>query len=246
MSVRDAIQISRQEALGGRPIEERRRATAADQRLTPLRRMVLRAVDEVIFGLARPGNVREFEKMRQAGIEHIGAGSESSVLRVGNQVLKCVHGSHEWTEAKRQQRVAEKVSDFESIAEHFSDFVLDQRIAVDTHPFYRDRRMVQTAQPFVEAHDAIVHSGGPQDVLTIMPGTPLDQLSNFIDAAHAMHHKTGLLPDMNGNNLVNVDDELVLIDTQPIDTESPIIQATILSRLDSLSRQLDERDKSRS
>lgn len=235
----DVVRNSRREAENGRPLIDRRRDTDVMPQFH--RRLAVKAIDEVVFNLARLEKARDIMAMRLAGIEQIGSGAESIVFKIGDRAVKYAKWSEGMSEAERIELACKKVDDFDTIGDYLEPYLLDQTVSVANHPFYKDRRAVQINQPYVKFQSAIIrHPSNISDGVSVASDAPLDQLSNFLDASWRLYGRTGLLVDTNGvDNIVVSDGQLLLLDTQPIGQEVPEIRPIILGQLNLLSSYLN-------
>lgn len=184
-------------------------------------------------------------------LAYVGAGSESVVFRVGDDVIKVNHGTIDMCEADRQAVAAQKSSDHYKMRAYLSDFLIDQDINVGRHPCTNRLRAVRIIQPFCDITDLNLFRFEEEDVDTAVladsiqtyPGLD-DALHDFSLASKRMYEDVGLLPDTCGPcNLViqnSLAPELTLIDGQPIGLNNSPIQAKILNNLESLDLALRE------
>lgn len=189
---------------------------------------------------------------RDAGIDEycVGFGSEATVYRVGSNVLKVLHNSSRMDESNRQKLARERSEQYRALSAHLKDFVVDQTVTIDQHPYSPSQRVVGIYQPFTTIHD-----------LEIMPKVGLApnvdklkqtlgvndsakaNLERFISGARTFYQAEGLLPDPFGIHNFGWTDEtsprLLLIDTGPVDPNDATAQIRVLDQFEALEAALE-------
>ena len=177
------------------------------------------------------------------GMRFVGAGSENTVIRVGEDVLK-IHRASADRDAAARDAMADQHNELHTVLRSYlGETVLQQRTDVASHPFRRGVRVVISHQPwivfeplsFFPAHLPSIDSARLHHEMNDRPFLAA-ALHELASRGLLMHAETGLLLDTSGaDNLVVVHTdtgpELKCLDGLPIHTGKPHDTARILGQL---------------
>lgn len=176
----------------------------------------------------------------------IGSGSENIVFRQKNEVIKVHKGSAFMSEAQRQEIAAKKAHDHELMAEHLGQFALPQQVYVGEHPIIPSLRAIQTRQIYLSGlRDTrlVGESSGTDSVAANLDRfygeypEAAGQLIDFVEDSYKLDDEHNLLPDTNGsrNLVIGTDQNMVMVDGQPVGQEHTAVQDIIRWQLESLA-----------
>lgn len=180
-----------------------------------------------------PGTMRE-----------IGRGADSSVYRVGEQVLKVNRESIFMSPQERQAYARTEAERHKLLAAHVGDVVLPHNIFIGPHPVLTSEAAVQITQRFVTGFDPGLFSPGSPDInhenlasLRDQNPSAVTQLADFAEHSMALFDEHGLIADTNGvkNLIINGTGDLLMIDSTPIGRENADIQELIARQTYSLA-----------
>jgi hypothetical protein len=179
----------------------------------------------------------------------VGEGFDAAVVRQpdGDVVTKVHYRSAANTHNQQLVEAAQRQAQFDAMAAELGQLVIPQDSAVTPHPLYPSISVVTTQQPFVPHRVADIWtptvSASVEKVAALVDEVPgADKsLTRLVEGSYRLYDEYGLVPDAGGDNLVvaNADQQLLLIDGQPLTPEYPKAQADMLRGIDSLAAALD-------
>lgn len=180
-------------------------------------------------------------------VEFVGIGAQSIVIKDGDSVVrKILSKSLLMTDAERKFEAAKAREQHQALAEALGEFVLPHEVVIEKHPLFPDHDAIQLLQkhavvaiPEVFGQDATSAASNLAVIRTRAPSV-VHQLTPFINQSRRLYSETGLIPDLNGSSNVVVDnnDSLLVIDSQPLCDENPIGRQLALEQLDLTEREL--------
>lgn len=182
-------------------------------------------------------------------MSYLSSGADSGVFRRGNEVVKVIRSTVPLSEGEKHTVAQQRESRYQELASFLGEFLLEEETVVDSHPLNPEWRVVQTRQPFC-GHLSLDLFQLDYPEVNLDAVVQLNQehpgidsgLSDFIEVSRRYHERTSLYPDINGtDNLVlakGPSADLVLLDTGPISTSHPAVQALIEEQLSSLEAAL--------
>jgi hypothetical protein len=175
-------------------------------------------------------------------INFVGAGSQSTVFRAGNSVVKVFRATLRMNEAERLTFAAEKQHDYELMKQHLGSVVIDQSIDIGSHPAIQNGRAVLIHQNYYEHTSLDIFNQFSETINTALAETISAKnpeiaaaIGSIAKSSLQLYDAAGLVPDINGRgNLVigNYDNGVRLIDGQPIGPSNPAAQQRILFQLE--------------
>ncbi len=171
---------------------------------------------------------------------YVGHGLDMLVLRYGDEVVKVNFASIVMSPAERQAEAANRQHNHDTMREYLRDAVEPHSVSVAPHPLAPSYDVITARQRFRTVRDSDLfgeQSTKPdRSALQRLRQTVPDidtQLAVFAEASLGLYQNHGLLPDLSrpGNLMLCSEDNLVLIDGEPIRPRDPHVQAGILSCL---------------
>lgn len=163
--------------------------------------------------LARP-----YEKK---GLEVIGMGYSSTVIRMGDSAMKIIRASERMSEAEQQACVEQFQSSQNLLLDYLEDYAIPQEFKITEHPL-KHKNIVVSVQPYVEGFTPLrINNADGFDGLNIRQKR---DLGRFADKAYEMVDGTGWVPDMLGvDNFGFTQDgnSFVMVDTIPQEVRTP-------------------------
>ncbi len=163
--------------------------------------------------LARP-----YEKR---GIEVIGMGYSSTVIRMGDSAIKLIRATERMSETQQQDCVKQLQNSQEILLEYLDDYALTQEFIVTEHP-YKSKNIVASVQPYVERFSPLRINCA--DGFTNLSKSQKKEVGGFTDKAYEMAKRTGWVPDMLGADNFGFTQHggpFVIVDTVPQEVRTP-------------------------
>jgi hypothetical protein len=179
--------------------------------------------------LARDMLTRPYEKR---GLEVVGMGYCSTVIRMGNSVLKLLRGTDRLSETNQLECVQRLESTQSILLDYMSDFALPQEFEIIEHPF-KPRDIVVAKQPFVEGF--IPLRINRLDGFANLSEQQKATVDGFVKQAHKMVDESGWAPDVLGTDNFGFTEDygpFVIVDTIPtMVTIPPDLSVEYLNRI---------------
>lgn len=149
------------------------------------------------------------------GIEVIGMGYTSTVVKRGDSAVKLIRATERMSEDEQRMKICELQGCQDILLNHFDDFAIPQDFDIIEHPL-RKTGIVASIQPIVEKFtplrincaDGFSELSEKQKVI----------VNNFAGRAISMAQQTGWVPDVLGTDNFGFDggeESFVIIDTIP-------------------------------
>jgi hypothetical protein len=193
----------------------------------PVKRLAVLALHEI--AIHYPDQVSPLVGLqpRSEYIQVLGAGADTIVYKVSDQIVNKVHKSSIGaTEGRMEQIAARKLKLHGLLRCALPEFCPEQTTYVGEHPVYPKLPVVVTEQSFKSKITAAkLFVGGtnkaslPALRLLTEQGSMLDQLATFVTRGQELALQEGYVPDVMGPRNLIVDsstDSLILLDGQPL------------------------------
>lgn len=245
-SIREPLESSLRslETSGG----EAKRLQAIAETANPLKRLGLRAAHEI--AVRRPHIVATALSTyyKPPDVKIMNGGKNSNVYRINPAEILKIKRASIGRSLKEQVRMADQMRyEHDALRAYVGPAILPHSIDVGPHPWLDDVRAVRIQQAFRPVD--FVKLGVDEDdvprlaarLRAIRPAflQPDEDLEALIEGSRQLHDDTGLTIDLYGIDNEGFDLEtgrLVVVDAQPVTSEHPDIQATIMHQLDNLER----------
>lgn len=163
--------------------------------------------------LARP-----YEKR---GLEVIGIGYCSTVLRMGESAVKLHRATERMSHEEQLERVKDLTDSQEILLRYMGDYAIPQSFEVIEHPL-RPKGIVASIQPIVEGFNPLrVDNVG---CVSRLDASQKKVVREFTGCTFDMVADTGWVPDLNGADnfgFTKDGDSFVMVDTTPIKLRKP-------------------------
>lgn len=163
--------------------------------------------------LARP-----YEKK---GIEVIGMGYSSTVIRMGNSAIKLIRATERMTETQQQGCVERLQASQDILLDYLGDYAIPQEFKITDHPL-KPKGIVVSVQPYVESFAPLrINNADGFDGLS---NKQKSDIGDFTDKAYEMVDTTGWTPDMLGADNFGFSGDgksFVIVDTVPQKVRTP-------------------------
>jgi hypothetical protein len=164
------------------------------------------------------------------GFNVIGLGGTSTVLELGDEVMKVLWATRHQSAQEQQNALCELGSDQNILINSLGDFALTQSFNIEPYPIKPRHNVIISRQPLVPSFGALpIHD---TERLAGLDGALKSQLSEFTTQSLEMADRDGCVPDLAGDNNIGIDQDnahLVLVDTLPkfSDRESDVYELSV-------------------
>jgi hypothetical protein len=168
--------------------------------------------------LVRGMLARPYEKQ---GIEVIGMGYTSTVVRMGDKAMKIIRASERMSEDEQRKCVKQLQSSQDMLLDYLGDYAIPQDFEITEHPL-KPKSVVVSVQPYVEGFLPlrINNAEGLKNLDVRQKG----EVGRFANKSYEMVDGTGWVPDMLGTDnfgFTQDGDSFVIVDTIPQEVRTP-------------------------
>lgn len=159
------------------------------------------------------------QKYERAGLEVLGIGRSSTVIRMGDSAIKIMRSTADTSAADRQKTIETLEFRQKILLNYMSAHALEQTFTVIDHPI-TTKKVVVAIQPIVEGFSPI-EINNTDSLLTLSEDQKIS-INRFTSDALEMATETGWAPDVLGASnfgFTGNTDKLVLVDTLPLCTD---------------------------
>ncbi len=154
---------------------------------------------------------------QQLNLEVIGFGLHSTVIRQGDYAIKLLRLSKNMTIPEKLEEIQSLRTGQEIVLKYMSDFALEATYSIIQHPLQEEEQIIAAKQPYLADYKPIQ----VYDIETMnsFSNRTKAKFIKFAECSLNMLEKTGYIPDIYGVNnfgLVNNQESLLLIDTEPV------------------------------
>ena len=186
--------------------------------MTPLAKRIAAQIVHQLVGV-NPGAADALRQWPYAaqGMQTIGFGYFSSVIRVGDSVFKLNRPSRQLPYAEQLRQADSLQARQDAVCRALGSYAEDQVFSVVPDPFHRQGTIITAHQQFVDRFQPINLLRA--ETLRELDSPGLSQVSDFVDRVRTLHKTSGVIVDTKGQNNIGFDKDgvLKLVDTVPLD-----------------------------
>lgn len=161
---------------------------------------------------------RPYEKR---GIEVIGMGYSSTVIRMGDTVMKIIRDSERMSEEQQRDYVKKFQISQDVLLNYLGDYAIPQEFKIAEHPL-KPKGFVVSTQPYIEGFSPLRINNA--NFCAGLGNHQKCEISNFTNKAYEMVNESGWVPDILGVDNFGFRDNgssFVIVDTIPSPVRTP-------------------------